>query len=125
MRNKIKSLAIGFAILIAIQFSANCVLTTLHIAFPSPLLGMVVLALLLQFKIIPMDLIKDICELLLKNMALFFVPLFVGIMSYEKLIKANLVPIALTIIITTFVTMLLSAFFVDAVIKMTQKDKTE
>lgn len=122
MKKRIKPLATGFGLLIIIQFAANCLVKLLHLAFPAPLLGMVMLAVLLYFKIIPEKLIKEICELLLKNMALFFIPLFVGIMAYANLFKANFMPIMITVIFTTFSTMLVTAFLVELIIKLTQKD---
>lgn len=121
MSNKIKNLAIGFLILILIQLVSNDLIKGLHIVFPSPILGLVLLALLLHFKIIPEKLIKDISELLLSNMTLFFIPLFVGIISYVNLIKQNLVPIMLVVFFTTFFTMLVTAFVVEFVIKITSK----
>lgn len=121
MITKIKSIIIGFAILIIIQFCANCIVKHLHIPFPSPLLGMLTLVVLLYFKIIPEALIKDICDLLLTNMTLFFVPLFVGIITYAHLIHENLVTLIVTVISTTFITMILTAIFVELIIKFTQR----
>jgi len=118
-RIRIKNLAIGFLILIMIQFISNCLVKELHIPFPSPLLGMVILSLLLYFEVIPKKTIKNISNLLLKNMALFFIPLFVGIISYSQLIKENLFPIILTIVFTTFFTMLVTALGVEYIIKIT------
>lgn len=120
---KITSLALGFLTLIIIQFLANCVIKYLHIAFPSPLLGMVILALLLYFKAIPEKLLKDICDLLLNNMSLFFIPLFVGIISYAHLIKQNLLSISIIILLTTFGTMVVTASLVELIIKKTTKEK--
>lgn len=129
MKNKIKTktftLTLGFAILIVIQFFSNCVIKYLHIAFPSPLLGMVILSVLLYFKVIPEKFIKNISDLLLNNMALFFIPLFVGIISYTHLIKQNLAPIILTVIFTTFSTMLITAFLVEYLIKITSKGEAK
>jgi len=125
MKTKIISLATGFILLLFIQFCSNCLVNFLHIAFPAPLLGMIILALLLFSKIIPEKLIKDICDLLLKNMSLFFIPLFVGIITYVHILKANLMPIMITIIFTTFTTMLITAFLVEKIIKHTQKEEVK
>lgn len=122
MKTKIKTLAFGFALLVIIQFISNCLVKFLHLSFPSPLLGMVILAILLYLKAIPEKFIKDICDLLLKNMSLFFIPLFVGIITYIHLFKANLLSIVATVIFTTFSTMLLTAFLVELIIKKTQKE---
>jgi len=120
---KITSLALGFLTLIIIQFTANCVIKYLHIPFPSPLLGMVMLTLLLYFKVITAKFLKDICDLLLNNMALFFIPLFVGIISYAHLIKQNFLSIIIIITLTTFGTMIITASLVELIIKKTTKEK--
>lgn len=121
---KITSLALGFLTLIIIQFLANCIIKYLDIAFPSPLLGMVILALLLYFKAVPEKFLKNICDLLLNNMSLFFIPLFVGIISYAHLIKQNLLSISIIIALTTFGTMIITASLVELIIKKTTKEKT-
>jgi len=120
---KITSLALGFLTLIIIQFLANCIVKHLHLAFPSPLLGMVILALLLYFKVLPEKFLKNICDLLLNHMSLFFIPLFVGIIAYAHLIKQNLFPIVLIITLTTFGTMIITASLVELIIKKTTKGK--
>ena len=125
MKLKIKSLATGFILLLIIQFCSNCLIKFLHVSFPAPLLGMVILAVFLYLKVVPEKLIKDICDLLLKNMALFFIPLFVGIIAYVQLFKANIVPIMITVIFTTFTTMLVTAFLVELIIKSIKKKEVQ
>ncbi len=121
MLKKIFSLILGFIILIIIQYVSNFLIKITHIPFPSPLLGMIVLASLLYFKILPETLIKDISDLLLKNMSLFFVPLFVGIMVYVPLIKNSVFQILGIILVTTFLTMIVTAFAVEKIIHLTKK----
>lgn len=120
MITKLKSLILGFTVLIAIQLVANLVLKYLNIPFPSPLFGMLLLFVLLYFKIIPEKFIKDIADLLLSNMSLFFIPLFVGIITYIDLIRDNFLPIVMAVVVVTFTTMVLTALFVEFVIKCTQ-----
>ena len=114
---KIFKLLLGFAILCIVQFSCNWVLNFLKIVFPAPIMGLIILAVLLQFKVIPKSWVKDICELFLKYMPLLFVPLFVGIMAYYGLIEKNLIPILLNVVITTTLVIVFSALFVENVIK--------
>ena len=107
----------GFIILCGIQFVCNYLVKTFHIILPSPILGIIVLALLLKFNIIKKEWIKDICNLLLKYMPLLFVPLFAGIIIYYSLIEKNLIPIIINILVTTTITLVLSALFVENIIK--------
>lgn len=80
-------------------------------------MGILVLFALLQFGVIKRDWIQDICALMLKYMPLLFVPLAVGIISYYGIIEKNLIPILINVIGTTTLTLLLTAIFVENVIK--------
>lgn len=114
---------IGFVILCAIQYLCNWIVRLTHIVLPSPILGIIVFALLLQFKIIKKEWVQDICNLLLKNMPLLFVPLFVGIIAYYGIIEKNLIPIIINVVVTTTVTLIITAIFVENVIKFVRLRK--
>ena len=114
---KLLKLVLGFGILCLIQTVCNLALTVLNIKFPAPIMGIIVLAFLLRLNIIKKEWVKDICELFLKYMPLFFVPLFVGIIVYYSLIEENLIPILVNIAITTSLVIIISALFVENVIK--------
>ncbi len=122
-KRDIKSLILGFAILVILQFISNFIINISPIKFPAPILGMVFFVILLQTKIIKEEWIKEICELLLKHMALLFIPLFVGIIVYFDLIKTNLLPILLAIFLITTLIMVFTALFVETIIKFTRLSK--
>lgn len=122
-KRDIKSLIIGFSILIFLQFISNFLINLSPVKFPAPILGMVFFVILLQAKIIKEEWIKNICELLLKHMALLFIPLFVGIIVYFDLIKTNLLPILLAIFLITTMIMVFTALFVETIIKFTRLSK--
>ena len=100
-----------------IQYLCNLFVKITNIPFPAPIMGIVLLFLLLQLNIIKRDWIKDICEFLLKYMPILFVPLAVGIVSYYGIIEKNFLPILINVIGTTTLTLLLTAMFVENVIK--------
>lgn len=121
-RAKIKSMKyakviVGFLILIGLQMMSNAIIHALKIPFPAPLLGMIVLAFLLHFKIVPLSLVEDACQFLLKNMILFFVPLLVGITTHVQVIGSNLLPIIATVIFSTLISLILSAKIVDLLLE--------
>lgn len=111
---------LGFGILILLQFISNQIINILPIKCPAPILGMILLVILLQAKIIKEAWIKNICELLLKHMALLFIPLFVGIIVYFDLIRTNILPILIAIFLITTLIMVLTALFVETIIKFTR-----
>lgn len=115
---RVFKLLLGFAILCLIQYLCNVVLSFLNIAFPAPILGIIILTILLKLEIIKKVWVKDICDLFLKYMPLLFVPLFVGIIVYYGLISENLTPILVNVIVSTTLVIVLSALFVENVIKI-------
>ena len=123
MISRVVKCLIGFSILCTIQFVCNLFVKIFNVPFPAPILGIVVLFLFLQLNIIKRDWIKDICELMLKFMPLLFVPLSVGIVAYYGIIEKNLIPILINVIGTTTLTLLLTAMFVENVIKYVRLHK--
>ena len=117
MISRVLKCLIGFGILCFIQYACNFFIKIASIPFPAPILGIVVLFALLQFNIIKREWIKDICEFMLKYMPLLFVPLSVGIVAYYGIIEKNFLPILINVVGTTTLTLLLTAMFVENVIK--------
>jgi len=114
---KYVKIIVGFLILIGLQLLSNSIIHALKIHFPAPLLGMVFLAFLLHFKILPLNWIENTCKFLLKNMILFFVPLLVGITLYAHIIGENILPIILTVIISSLASLIISAKIVDVLLE--------
>ena len=86
-------------------------------------MGIIIFFLLLQFKIIKEEWIKDICELLLKYMPLLFIPFLVGIVSYYGMIKTQLTPLIANIVICAFLTLTTTALIVENIIKYSRLEK--
>ena len=68
---------------------------------PGSVLGMVFLFLALFFKLLHPDHVRQTATLITQNMAVFFVPAAVGLMSYYELLSQNLVTIITAITIST------------------------
>ncbi len=102
---KILNFLIGASIIFSIQYFCVYLLKILHVSFPAPILGIIVLFTLLKTGVVKENLIKDFCNLILKYMILFFIPLFVGIISYFDLIAKNFWAIIFTIFATTILTL--------------------
>ena len=117
MKLRVFKIIVGFIIICAVQFICNCLVKTFNLIIPTPILGLIVFAFLLQVKVIKQAWIEDVCNFLLKIMPLLFVPLFVGIISYYGIIEKNLIPILVNIVLTTTLVLILTALFVENVIK--------
>lgn len=118
MIENLKKIILGFLILLCIQLCCNFVVKKFSISFPGALLGAIVFAVLLKFKIINENLVQNVSKIFLKHMGLFFIPLLVGVVDYFYLIKNNLITIILIIFATTFITLVLTALFVENIIKL-------
>lgn len=118
-------MAAGFIILIAMQLISEYLVHTLHINFPPTIFGMIIFALLLHFKIIPIWLIKEACVFAIMILPSLFVPLLVGVCVHYGLIKENLPVIGTILIVTTFATMGFTAIFVDKIMEFTNKKEDE
>lgn len=75
------------------------------IRIPGSIIGMILLALALTIGIIKESQIKEIGDLLLGNISFFFVPVSVGIITFNSLSGSILARIVLIAILSTVVTM--------------------
>ena len=114
---KIINFTIGLGIIFLILYLSKFILDIFHIAFPAPILGIIILFVLLKIGIIKENWIEDFCDFMLKNMILFFIPIFVGIISYEDLISKNFLAIIMTIVVTTTLVMVIVGLFSYNIIK--------
>ena len=114
---KIINFAIGLGIIFLILYLSKFILNLAHIAFPVPILGLIILFSLLKIGIIKENWVEDFCNFMLKNMILFFIPIFVGIITYTDIISKNFLAITMTIIITTSLIMIVVGLFSYNVIK--------
>jgi holin-like protein len=67
---------------------------------------MLILFVLLALQIIPAKWVKPGCSVLIRYMALLFVPIGVGVMQYYDLLKAQYGPILVSCFISTLVVFL-------------------
>ena len=96
------------------------------LTIPGTIMGMIILFLLLQFKILKEDAIKDVTDFLLNNMAIFFVPAGVSLIQSLGLIKENVVVLILSATVATLVIMLVTGKTVDIMInKNNDKDEDD
>ena len=77
-----------------------------HVAIPGSIIGMLILFVVLSMGLIPSHWVKDSCHLLIRHMALLFVPVGVGLMNYLDLLTANTWPILLSTIGSSMVVFL-------------------
>lgn len=75
----------------------------LPITIPGSIIGMLILFILLSLQILPAKWVKPSCHLLIRYMALLFVPIGLGVMQYVDVIKQQFGPVVVSCFISTLV----------------------
>lgn len=114
---------VGFAILLLFYFLSYFIVKLLHIAFPPAILGLVLFAIALIEGGIKEDWIKDVCEFLMKNMAMFLVPFLGGLITYKSLLMKNGLALLAVIFIGTTLVIVITGLFVEWGIKLLKLHK--
>lgn len=104
----------GMAILLLMQFSGSLISTWMALPIPGNVLGMALLLCFLLLGWVKVEWLDDIAELLLSNMALFFVPAGVGVMVYADLIEREWLPISVGLVLSTFIVMAVTGWVEQA-----------
>lgn len=104
------------AIVFAICLLGQIVVSVLPFPFPASVMGMIILFLLLLFKVIKAEHVKEKTNFLLQNMAFFFIPSGVAIIDNYDLLKGNVLKILAICIITMVLTFIATAYTVTFVI---------
>ena len=76
------------------------------ISIPSSIIGMLLLAALLQMKAVKLDWVKGMSDFLIGNLGFFFVPPGVALMLYFDLIKAEWLPIIVATVVSTILVLI-------------------
>lgn len=76
------------------------------IQIPGSVIGLIILFFLLSFQIIPADWVYPGCTLLIRYMALLFVPVGVGVMQYGTLLHEQFGPIVISCLASTLIVMM-------------------
>ncbi|MGN0409962.1 MAG: CidA/LrgA family protein [Candidatus Fimousia sp.] len=97
------------------QIGKGCA-ALLPFSFPSSIVSMILLFLLLLVGIIKEAQIEKGCDFLLKHMALFFVPSGVAIMNEYSLLKGKILILLFICVFTTVITFTVTAYTVQVVL---------
>lgn len=104
--------------LLVFQLVGEILAQAIGLPLPGPVLGMAFLMLaLLAFRRVP-DWLGETADVLLRHFSLLFVPASVGLMQYLARIEAEWRPIAVTLIVSTVVSIAASALTFVLVAKL-------
>ena len=97
----------AFIIIYAALYAGIALSALLPVTIPGSIIGMLLLFCLLALGIVPVEWIKPGCHLLIRYMALLFVPVSVGVMAYTDILSAQFGPIVVSCIVSTFMVLLI------------------
>ncbi len=108
-------------IIFGICFAGEGISKILPIPFPSSVIAMILLFILLFFKTLKADKIRGASDLLMRNMAFLFIPSGVGIMQIFDSISKHLLPLLAVCIISTVATFAATSYTVRGVIRIQER----
>ncbi|MBO8175245.1 MAG: CidA/LrgA family protein [Thermococcus sp.] len=103
----------GLAIIFGFLFLGEALVKILSLPIPGNVVGMILLTLALIFNVVKLEDVEKEAEMLVRNMSVMFIPPGVGIVLYWSLIKSQAVPIFVALIVSFFVTIILTAKLVE------------
>ena len=96
----------AFVLIYACLYAGIFIAGLLPITIPGSIIGMLILFVLLALQIMPPQWVNPGCNILIRYMALLFVPIGVGVMQYFDLLKAQFGPIVVSCAVSTLVVFL-------------------
>ncbi|TNV19772.1 hypothetical protein FH968_13050 [Buttiauxella sp. B2] len=93
----------SFILIYICLYAGIAIASLLPITIPGSIIGMLILFVLLSLQILPAKWVKPSCHLLIRYMALLFVPIGVGVMQYVDVIKQQFGPVVVSCFISTIV----------------------
>lgn len=106
-----------FAIIIGITCVSSILSKFIPIPIPGPVIGIVLLFILLNYKILKVDDIKNATNLMLTNLAFLFLPPGVGLLNSIDVLANSWHKLFFVVIVTTIITIVVTGWTVQFIIK--------
>ena len=106
-----------FALLLICQLVGEVLVVATRIPLPGPVIGMAILFLGLMIRGEIPDELGKTADMLLANLSLLFVPAGVGVMVHAELISAELIPITVSLIVSTLLTIAVTAVVMQLLVR--------
>ncbi|PNZ81553.1 CidA/LrgA family protein [Staphylococcus petrasii] len=119
----VAQIVVQIAIIIVISYIGSLLQDLLHIPLAGSIVGMILLYILLELKIIRINWISEGAEFLLSTMVFFFIPSVVGIMDIFSNITKSYIIFFLLIIVGTSCVALVSGYIAEKMVKQPKAKK--
>lgn len=116
MKNIMKGI-LQVAVLMGFSELLNALVRWLHLPVPGSIIGIAVVFILLQTKVIKLEWVEIGANWLLAELLLFFIPSAVGIMNYIPMLEHDGVRIVAIVILSTILVMVSSGLLAGMMAK--------
>ncbi len=107
--NKMKETLPQVGLLLGFWLLGELVVYLLDSSIPGSIVGMILLTIALELKVIKLHQVEAISDFLIRNMAFFFIPPGVGLMVNLQLIADNWIAIVVATIVSTVLVLIFTA----------------
>ena len=111
----------GIVIIMGALFLGQLLSWVIPVKIPGSIYGMVLLLIGLSTGILPLDEVEHVSQVLIANMILMFVPGGVKLIQVMDQLVDRLLPLVLVLMVSTFVTMGVTAWVSDKTIDYLEK----
>ena len=98
----------GLAILLTLQSLGEALSRLLHLPYPGPVIGMVLLLVALRWPVVQ-DRVRSVADFLLAHLSLLFVPVGVGVITQLDVLAHYGLRLAVVLVLSTWIGMAVSA----------------
>lgn len=84
---------IGLALLVALNAGGEWIVRTAHVPVPGSVVGMLALTALVELGVLPLAMVRSAAELLVRHLALLYVPAGVALIAYVAVVRQDLLAI--------------------------------
>lgn len=108
-------------IILISYFLGTIIQLVFNLPLPGTVLGLILLFLALYLRIVKIEMIEDICEVLISHMSFLFIPAGVGLMTSFDMLKGKVIAFSIIILISTFVVWIVTFYVVKYLRKVCSK----
>lgn len=108
-------------IILGSYFLGEIIQDVFSFPIPGTVLGLIILFLGLYSGAVKVEMIEDICEVLISHMSFLFIPAGVGLITSFNLLSGNVISFFLIILISTVIVWVVTAYVVKILRKVRSK----
>lgn len=110
-------------IILFINFIGEIIHLVLRTSIPGNVIGMILLLILLCTRVLKLEVIEEISDFFLKNLAFFFLPAGVGLISCMSILNGNWSAILMVCLLSTIVVIIVTGFTIQILKKACESKK--